>query len=896
MAQSWVPKREQLWREIEGEEKKKSALERGLDWAFIPFTLVGESVRGLFPGGGMKEAWQNISQSPEYQQSGFWGQRDIEWKEMLPGGKIHETYRNLPMWQQMVSEIPAMVATGGVSAAGITSKLGTKAVGKGVGAAVARGGVKALKPMVAFEELPNRLITKAGQKLGLTAERLQNALPHVDPNVKPAVARKQLKVVAQELVEDIGLEPAEKIPVTNEMMQRTLGQKMKDTWQGFADRTYRMENMLLQMDKFKEGGKFTQAFWRPVGLATDKLLTRKSVVLKDFTTFLKTNGIDLNKMLTERIPTRTFPYSARFNLPYEVVKEGKTLALTSSERIGIALHMENPENVLRIVKRNNIPKGVLSEISESLTPEEKKVVDYLRQYFNTQYDEVNKAFRQIKGKDMPKVEGSYMPLQADRRALGMEGVLYDEPVIDERLLKYGVKWASRKITKGFTKPRVKSATVPVKLDALDIFMTHMQGIEHYKAFSPVVRDLQSLMKNKTLREAIRVKYGNPRVSVMDKWLDDIAATDPMRVTQQSEKMLRTLRVNATTAVLGFNITTALKQFPSFVGGMSEIGMIPAVKGLFTYLSNPRATHRLIKEVAPQINARVLERELAENRAMASLAKQISGKKTARDIFMILTTTMDRLAVNSLWRGGFDDAIKQGLKTSEAAEYATRAIRRTQPFFSAKDVPEYWKSGEFMKALTMFTNQLNQYWNYYRFHMVGKMGAGQITKSDFIKRSMEMFVIPSLMIGAITRSRPAQDAEEMTKDMVSMGLSAFPVWGRMLAGSIYGWTGGSDILTLELLDKINQIGYQVNKKQWDKLGWSIPESLGYLTGIPTAQPRRTIRALLEDAQNKSDAWMRYIWGDTTIDKRSEDKTEIMPLDWNKIRPSDSGVWGKLKLPK
>ena len=153
-----------------------------------------------------------------------------------------------------------------------------------------------------------------------------------------------------------------------------------------------------------------------------------------------------------------------------------------------------------------------------------------------------------------------------------------------------------------------------------------------------------------------------------------------------------MRVNATTAVLGFNIVTSLKQFPSFLSGSAEIGLTNAMKGMFTYLTNPKETTALIKKYSPELAARVLEREIAEARlARGSGQRLISGKLTRRETFMFLTLGMDKIAVNSLWRGAFDSGLKNGMEAEEAARFATRTIRRTQPYFDVKDLAEFWRS-------------------------------------------------------------------------------------------------------------------------------------------------------------------------------------------------------------
>jgi len=295
--------------------------------------------------------------------------------------------------------------------------------------------------------------------------------------------------------------------------------------------------------------------------------------------------------------------------------------------------------------------------------------------------------------------------------------------------------------------------------------------------------------------------------------------------------------------------------------MAEIGEIPLLKGLYTFIRHPKETRALIRELAPQIYKRSFEREIAEAKVMRSIEGRLTEKLSPREVFMILTTSMDKLVVNSIWRGGFDDYLRKNPgMVKEAAEYATRAIRRTQPFFSIKDLPEYWRSGEFMKALTIFTNQLNQYWNYFRFDVFGKYKSGRISFFELVRKVIEGFIIPALIIGAITRSRPAQDAKELAADLTGMALATIPIAGNWLVAGQKGFWGKSGLITTELMGKMQQLSFRLNKQEWGKAALTIPELAGYVLGIPVAQPKRTIMGLLDLATGKTDDWMRLIWSE------------------------------------
>ena len=246
--------------------------------------------------------------------------------------------------------------------------------------------------------------------------------------------------------------------------------------------------------------------------------------------------------------------------------------------------------------------------------------------------------------------------------------------------------------------------------------------------------------------------------------------------------------------------------------------------------------------------------------MRSLEKRLLQKISWKEAFMFLTTTADKFTVSALWKGAFDDFLRKSKgDITGAADYATQAIRRTQPFFSIKDVAEFYRSGEAMKALTIFTNQLNQNWNYYRHDILGKYIKGRIPFGQVVRKTIETFVIPALLIGWASRSRPAKNSKEFIKDEISQAMAVIPIFGNWLASGYKGFRGGS-VVTTEMLQSLSNISYRLGKDQWDKALKTIPELGGYALGLPVVQTKRIWETIVDMAEGNTDDWLRFIWGE------------------------------------
>jgi len=654
-----------------------------------------------------------------------------------------------------------------------------------------------------------------------------------------------------------GIPPKEPPVITAEAMMEGWRQRKGEQIKGFVNRTDRIERILLRLDDYVEGGKIQTVFWKPIEEATNNKIRGIMNVSDSFRDLVKKNKIDLGKILSEK------------------QQFAPDVILTPTEKIGVYLSSQNPDNLMHLKYGNKFDDNLIERVVKSLTPGEKKIADFLQDYFQKEGPAISKTRTLIEGKSLGIVK-NYFPIRLQWKA---EPVMnFEQELSKEEARRFITKWASSRITKSFLRERTHKAMQAVDLDALSIFLNHLGAVEHYKAFAPVVRDLQLILNRPEFRKAFESRSGRSGYRVMNTWLKQVAETNPLRPLSSGDASVRSLRVNATSAVLGFNLTTALKQFASWFNGMAEVGEIPVIKGLFTLIRHPKAVRQEIKKFAPQIYRRSFEREIAEAKLMKSLEKRLVEKLSTREVLMFLTMTADKITVSSIWKGAFDNYLKKYPGQMEkAGEYATRAIRRTQPFFSAKDLPEYWRSGEFMKALTMFTNQLNQNWNYYRHDMWGKYTRDIIPFWQLVRKTIEAFILPALIIGWASRSKPAKNIKEFVKDLTAQCLAIIPILGSWMASGYKGFKGGS-VITTAMLQSLSDVSYRIGKEQWDKSLLTFPELAGYVLGLPVIQSKRIIETIIDMAKGKTDDWLRFIWGRYTREKvEKEEKKKPIKIE-------------------
>ncbi len=76
-------------------------------------------------------------------------------------------------------------------------------------------------------------------------------------------------------------------------------------------------------------------------------------------------------------------------------------------------------------------------------------------------------------------------------------------------------------------------------------------------------------------------------------------------------------------------------------------------------------------------------------------------------------------------------------------------------------------------------------------------------------------------------------------------------------------------------------YNANKQEWDRLGKASLKLGAYGAGIPYSQPKRTISGVIDLAANKSDDWMRLMYSEYAR-KKATGETGTTPTRTRPVR--------------
>jgi len=488
--------------------------------------------------------------------------------------------------------------------------------------------------------------------------------------------------------------------------------------------------------------------------------------------------------------------------------------------------------------------------------------EYLAKHYDEQYKGINEIYKKLAGKDMPKIPG-YSPIR-----LLSETIDTTRDIIESLLTKYNVRPS---IKKGFTKERTKGAVQPLNLDAINNLMFNLSRVEHYKAFVLPIRDINKLLSNPKLIEAIKQKRGNPFYQNLKSWLLDVSDTNPGIAFDQVDKIARLLRTRAADAMLGFNIVSALKQPISVLNACSEIGISNVLNGIQQLTKSPVRTTRIVYEKSPLVRNRKgqFDRVVSELEQSKNIKQIINKSVTKSDVIIGLIKFMDQQSVKAVWKGAYDQALGKGMTDQQAIDYADKVIRKTQPMAGVKDLAKWFRGGTLSKMFTMFQNQINNNYNYYTHDIIGKYRAGEIGVGKVMYRVAFSYIMPALLMGVISRGRLPKEPKEALKDLISFPVAGFFFIGSIIRSMIEGWDEFS-IPPLSWANDILKAGTM--KKVSTKIRYGL-SALAKVLGIPWNQPCRTVKGMMDYLGGNTDDLRRLVYSEYTIAEKKKKTTPI-----------------------
>jgi len=519
-------------------------------------------------------------------------------------------------------------------------------------------------------------------------------------------------------------------------------------------------------------------------------------------------------------------------------REVEGIKFTVDEMLSIYTGAKNVEKTAAIVYGNKIPYVVMRAVIKQMSDKEKALGNAIISEYEGNYERLRKTLLDYtNGKvDLGKAN-NYTPIR--RTMEGYEPL--EEELAKEVLERSNLKKAYAE--RGFTKERIKNISPefqrPIKLGEFNTWYEQMEKQEHFINYGSLAKEFQKMANDTQFMASVKEKLGEPYLKELQNWVNRIANPNIYKAYTQADKIVATLRQNAAIAYLGFNLLTMGKQLPSFFLFLEDVGPGPLLSAIHDLSTNYAEIMQEIHDLAPQMKARAIERELEEFKVKdPGRYKQTMNKIGL--ISMKGITEMDKFVTHSGWYAIYNSRLAEGLSKEEAAGEATMAVLRTQPAAASKDLPSLYASNEFTNIFTQFTNQLNQIYNILTYDIPTQARTGKYM--DALRTGVGV-ILAAVSIALLTKGRFPKDQKEAKDMAIEQGLNYIPFFGRGLAGMRKGY----DFTSVPAFAGVQRGGQAIIALEKGKLGKAFENAietgavLGGIAGF--AQGKRSVKGLV-----------------------------------------------------
>uniref|UniRef100_A0A6M3K8T1 Putative acetyltransferase n=1 Tax=viral metagenome TaxID=1070528 RepID=A0A6M3K8T1_9ZZZZ len=508
---------------------------------------------------------------------------------------------------------------------------------------------------------------------------------------------------------------------------------------------------------------------------------------------------------------------------------GRFKGMTKDMACFIYANSFNDANMLHLTG-SGITEADLKAIEIFLSNDEKQAVnDQIRFYDEYQWPILDGIYTDLEGVHLGK-EFKYFPI--DR----LEDVTYVKELEQDILQRAYVRRAG--VSKGFTKERVTSSKGFSEFSYFGTILRNYRKVEHYKAYAKSVRDANKILSNKEIKQAIKEKMGDKYYQVLEKWLKDVAYGGDRQSMADIDRVIQWLRTNYATAVIGGNLLSVMKAPVSYVQGAEMAGKYNTLKASLKFLLHPLDWNEKIADKSTLMKFRAFrqERELGEIISQRSVRGQIgklTGYQLIREKSMLPWVIADKATTNCIWLASYEGAKSDNLSEQEAINHADMVIRRTQPMSGALNLPDTFRGPEYQKLFTLFRNQPNQ-----NFNLLAEtvLKGHKISKFDFSSHMVFYLIVPSIMIGVISRKRLPEDLGELARDVLNGALGGLIYIGNVTNMMASGFMGATTPIESLYEDIYNAY---MAKDIWKKLD-HITRIMSKLTGFPYIGIKRLIK--------------------------------------------------------
>ncbi len=500
---------------------------------------------------------------------------------------------------------------------------------------------------------------------------------------------------------------------------------------------------------------------------------------------------------------------------------------------------------------NEAQKTVFDLLSEK----DKALADKMLGFYREYYKGINEVFQREYSVDLPFNE-NYSPVSRN-----IETSIPENVMLAQEMKSYATA------KNNSLKSRVQNNVELKPKDAFQNMVSHINMMEHYKAWSEVMYESRRVFGDKEVRRTIDDYHGRKYLKEIDSFLNDFArdGVDRAKIVPIVDK----LRTNTSKAILGLNPTVAIKQLTGLSNYLIEIPTGDFFTGVTNFWSSPLTKAKFLQDNSPVLRERFgdgYERDIKAALA-TDYAKKLShkGNKLSETMFIFLRQADKFTVLQGSWaayRSGYNEAIRNGKTSAEAKAYGIKnaedITNRVQESSRLDTLSPLQRGGSYAKALTMLQSQPSKYsriiWNTLR-NIKYERG----DRATNIKRlAILWFVVPTLYnaVAQQLTDKKYRDTPGQFAGKIFLGPLTYPLIAGQIFQSMYGWATGSRFAynaspIFSMFDDLQNAMTKLGAGDLEEALSYFADVAGKSSGIPTPIVTRPLRkAIKEEKQGGS----------------------------------------------
>jgi hypothetical protein len=421
-------------------------------------------------------------------------------------------------------------------------------------------------------------------------------------------------------------------------------------------------------------------------------------------------------------------------------------------------------------------------------------------------------------------------------------------------------------------------TGPLLLD-VSVIPRHLDEVIHDLAFRATLLDVDVLLDNTDIKNAMTAALGRPYGNMFRPWLQSIAQdrTFAPKLMRPWEQMLKRIRLNATSSILFFRDTTLLAQLSGHSPAMAEMrAHLPEGWGedyrsaLGTAAHHPRRSAEFVRARSAFMRARIDNsdrdrrdqiRDLQSRAAPAGVTVKVWRKSVALGGAAIANTQFYGVDV-PVWIAAYNAGQRlRGLNERDAGFFADQIVRLSQGSGESIDLSEMQRGTEWQKQFTTFYSYVASQWVTFVRDLRG-LRHGKISFGEFGVRYALRFTLPAVYAMAVRalltgKGLPDWEDEDSWDEawwaVGATGIfdvaSAIPVLRDAVGWVKYGRVSPT-IPIARATQKVIEATHETARAVTDEvrpveLFTDIVTAIGMVTGLPVVRAADLVKELNEE---------------------------------------------------